>query len=69
MSAPQLTFVTITVGLSILLTVVMYPGVKRHAHSRRDSAIASFMASALFSTFVGLVVASIVNAVGSMGAS
>lgn len=65
MTTPQLTFWGILVGLSILLTLVVYPGVKRHAASRRDSILASFMASALFSAAVALVVSSIVNAVGT----
>ncbi len=65
MTTPQLTFWGILVGLSVLLTLVIYPGVKKNAASRRDSFLASFMASALFSAAVALVVSSIVNAVGT----
>ncbi len=63
MTTPQIVFWSTTVGLCAVLTVVMFPGVKRHAESARDSWIASFMASALFSTSVGFVVSAIVNAV------
>ena len=62
MTTPQITFWAVTVGLSAVLTVVMFPGVKRHAESDRDSWIAAFMASALFSTFVGWIVSAAVNA-------
>ncbi len=63
MTTPQIVFWALTVILCVVLTIVMAPGVRRHAESSRDSWIAAFMASALFSTAVGFVVSSIVNAV------
>ena len=50
MTAPQLTFATIILALTGLGTVVLYPGVKKHAQGRADSALASMMTSALFAT-------------------
>lgn len=62
-SPAQLVFWSIALGLSLALTWVLYPGVRRRAASARDGLIATFMASALFSTSVALVVAAVVHAV------
>jgi hypothetical protein len=60
-TASQITFWTVSLGLSLILTAVFYPAVKRHAASKRDSFLAAFMASALFSTSVGIVVSAVVH--------
>ncbi len=42
--------------------MVLYPGVKKHAQSKAQSALASFMTAALFATPIALICGAIVNA-------
>jgi hypothetical protein len=51
-------------ALSPLFALWLYPGVKKHAASRRDSALAAVMASTLFCAGLALFAAWVVNAVG-----
>lgn len=62
MSAAQWTFIGITLGLTGVGTIILYPGVKKHAQSKAQSALASFMTAALFATPIALVCGAIVNA-------
>ena len=61
--AGQVTFWVVTLGGTALGTVTFYPGVLRHARSRRDSVIAAFMASLLGATALALFLSTLVNVV------
>lgn len=63
MNAAQITFLAIFLGVSPLLTALLYPGVKKHAASRKDSWLAAAMAALLFSAFLALFFAFLVNGV------
>lgn len=66
MTAAQLTFWVLVVGLSLGLTLFFYPGVRRHAQSSGQSLLASLMAAALCATGLALSAAFVVNAVGQL---
>lgn len=61
--AGQVTFWVVLLGGTTWGTVAFYPGVLRHAQSRRDSVLAAFMASLLGATALGLFLSMLVNAV------
>lgn len=66
MSGPQITFYVVTLGLSVLGTAVLYPGVRRHAESAKNSLLAAFMASALGATAMALVISALYNALSQL---
>ncbi len=66
LTIPQLIFWTICLGGTLLCTVLFYPGVKRNAYSKRDSWLASFMAAALMSTFMALIVSFFANVIDKL---
>ena len=63
MSAPQLTFWITNGAVSVALLIAFYPGVRRHARSRRDSLLASLMAATLCGTAGALILSFFVNAI------
>jgi hypothetical protein len=65
MSAPQVTFLLVTVGGSALGTVLTYPGVRKHAATARSSLLAAFMASAMAATGLGFFCGALVNALSA----
>ena len=65
MSPAQMTFLATTGGLTLVLVPLFYAGVRKHASSRRDSALAAAMAATLCATPVGLLLGAVVNAMGA----
>lgn len=67
MTLAQITFWSVGGVLSLGLTLLFYPGVRRRADSARDSFLASAMAALLLGTGAALVAAFLVNAVAQLG--
>lgn len=62
MTGAQVTFYAVALGVSVGGTVWVYPGVRKHSDSAKNSLLAAFMASTLAGTTLALVAASVVNA-------
>lgn len=63
MSGAEATFYVVAVGATAAGTVLLYPGVRKHAQTAKNSLIAALMASMLGATALALVTAAIVNAI------
>ncbi len=65
MSGAQLTFYGV-LAMTPLLAAWLYPGVRVHARSRRDSALAALMAAALTTAGLALAASWTVHVVGAL---
>jgi len=63
MTGAQATFYAVIVLSSVGGTALVYPKVRKHAQSSKNSLLAASMASLLAGTALALVAASVVNAI------
>lgn len=66
MNGAEATFYVVAIGASVGGTVWLYPSVRKHAQSAKNSLLAAAMASLLAGTALALVAASVVNALLSL---
>ncbi len=57
-----MTFYAVAVGASVLGTALLYPGVRQHSASAKNSLLAASMAAVLAATALALVVSALFNA-------
>lgn len=57
-----MTFYGVTVAATVLGTALLYPGVRKHSTSAKNSLLAASMAAVLAATALALVVSALFNA-------